>query len=91
MASSGSKLNPSLDVQTYELSEDGLKLKTPFAMMVAGPSQSGKSEFLFNLVKLSKNDVCTADFTDIIYCQSNIHAPKNHLFFQKLLAELPQA
>ncbi len=84
-----STIDPLLSVQTYQLSEDGLKLKTPFAMLVAGPSQSGKSEFLLNLVKF-REDVCTSDFTRIIYCQANTYTHKNQIFFQKLQAEFPQ-
>lgn len=88
-SSSSSTINPSLPVQTVTLGEDGLKLKTPFAMMIAGPSQSGKSEFMFNLVKF-RHDVCTGDFSRIIYCQANSYAHKNQKFFQKLQAEFPQ-
>ncbi len=85
-----SVINPSLPVQTVTLGEDGLKLKTPFAMMIAGPSQSGKSEFMLNLVKF-RDDICTGNFSRIIYCQANSYAHKNQKFFQKLQAEFPQA
>lgn len=85
-----SLIDPTLAVQKVTLGDEGLKLKTPFAMMITGPSQSGKSEFMLNLVKFRK-DVCTSDFTRIIYCQSNSYAHKNQLFYQKLQKEFPQA
>jgi hypothetical protein len=83
-------INPTLSVQSVTLGNEELKLKTPFAMMIAGPSQSGKSEFMLNLVKF-REDVCTTNFTRIIYCQANSYAHKNQVFFHKLQAEFPQA
>lgn len=85
-----SSIDPTLAVQEIKITEDGLKLKTPFAMMISGPSQSGKSQFMLELVRY-REDVCTSNFTRIIYCQANSFSPKNKIFFQKLQAEFPQA
>ena len=73
-------------VQKIELTEDGLKLKTPFSMTISGPSQCGKSEFIFNLVKF-RADIVTCDFKRIIYSQSNIFSVKNQQFIARLKEE----
>lgn len=83
-------IDPTLAVQEVIMTEDGLKMKTPFAMMISGPSQSGKSEFMLQLVKF-REDVFTSKFTRIIYCQANSFSPKNKIFFQKLQTQFPQA
>lgn len=69
-------VDPKLTVQKLTLDHDALKLKCPFGMCVSGPSQSGKSEFLFNLVKY-RNDLFTTHFERIIYCQANSFSSKN--------------
>ncbi len=82
-------VDPTLTAQEVRINEDGLKFITPFSMMIAGPSQSGKSEFIWNLIKF-REDVCMSNFTRIIYCQANIHSPKNKLFFERLQNEFPK-
>jgi len=59
-------------------------------MLVAGPSQSGKSHFLLNLVKF-REQLFTANFSRVIYCQKNIHTEKNKAFFAHLQELFPQA
>lgn len=87
MASSA--IDPTLDVQEVTLTEDDLKIASPFAMMIAGPSQSGKSELIFQLVKF-RADVFSSDFCRIVYCNSNTYSPKNKRFIQRLQEEFPQ-
>ena len=70
------KIDLKAPIQKVLLSKDGIKLKAPFSMTISGPSQSGKSEFIFNLVKF-RADVITADYKRIIYCQSNCYSVKN--------------
>jgi hypothetical protein len=55
-------------------------------MTISGPSQCGKSEFIFNLIKF-RADVVTSDFKRIIYCQSNCFSVKNLEFFDRLKKE----
>lgn len=45
---------------------DSLKLITPFSMIVAGPSQSGKSEFLYTLLS-HLNSCIDAKFDNIVF------------------------
>lgn len=78
-----SKINPKLTVQELKISENGLKLKCPFAMTCSGPSQVGKSFFIANIVKY-RNIICTEKFERIIYCNSNCHSHKNQLFIKTL-------
>jgi hypothetical protein len=80
------KIDLKAPVQKITLTEDGTKLKAPFTMTISGPSQCGKSEFIFNLIKF-RNDVVTADFKRIIYCQSNCFSAKNLQFFDRLKKE----
>jgi hypothetical protein len=81
-----SKIDLKAPVQKITLTADGTKLKAPFCMTISGPSQCGKSEFIFNLIKF-RADVVTANFKRIIYCQSNCYSAKNLQFFDRLKAE----
>lgn len=80
------KIDPNLKVQQVHVSTNDLKLKTPFGMLISGPSQSGKSEFLYNLVKF-RDDIFDNKFQRIIYCQANSTSIKNQTFFQRLKQE----
>jgi len=82
------KLDLKAPVQKIRLNYDGIKLKAPFSMTISGPSQCGKSEFIFNLIKF-RNEIITADFKRIIYCQSNCYSVKNLIFFDRLKNEFP--
>jgi len=84
-----SKLDPKLTVQEVNITNDDLKLKVPFAMVVSGPSQSGKSHFLLQLVRY-RLLVCSQSFERIIYCQSNLYSHKNQSFIQELKKEFPK-
>jgi len=88
MAVALSNLDPKLLVQEVTLSDEDLKLKCPFAMVISGPSQAGKSTMLLNIVKFRK-EICTQNFSRIIYCQSNSFSLKNQLFIKKLQKEFP--
>lgn len=76
-------IDPDETVQKVIIDDDTLKFKCPFGMTVSGSSQSGKSEFLFNLIKFRDN-MFTSQFSRIIYCQPNAFAPKNQEFFKRL-------
>ena len=80
------KIDLKAPVQKLKLNKDGTKLKAPFSMTISGPSQCGKSEFIFNLIKF-REDVVTAEFKRIIYCQSNCYSVKNLEFFERLKQE----
>jgi len=60
-----SKINPKLTAQEVYVTENDLKLKCPFSMVVAGPSQAGKSYFMYQIVFWRKY-VCTENFKRII-------------------------
>lgn len=80
------QIDPSLTVQKIDIENNDLKFKTPFGMLVSGPSQSGKSEFLFNFIKYRK-EMFTENFERIIYCQPNSFSTKNQTFFARLKNE----
>ena len=80
------KIDLKAPIQKIILNTDGTKLKAPFSMTISGPSQCGKSEFIFNLIKF-RADVVTSDFKRIIYCQSNYFSVKNLEFFDPLKKE----
>jgi hypothetical protein len=80
------KIDLKAPIQKIVLNNDGIKLKAPFSMTISGPSQCGKSEFIFNLIKF-RTDVVTSDFKRIIYCQSNCFSVKNLQFFDRLKKE----
>jgi hypothetical protein len=64
-----SKIDLKAPVQKITLTQDGTKLKAPFTMTISGPSQCGKSEFIFILIKF-RNDVVTVNFKRVIYVDS---------------------
>jgi len=57
-------------------------------MVVAGPSQAGKSHFMYQIVFWRKY-VCTENFKRIIYCQSNTYSHKNQSFIKQLQDQFP--
>jgi len=89
MASSNiDQIDPKLTAQEVNLTDDDLKFKCPFSMVVSGPSQAGKSFFIYQIVKFRLR-VCSQKFTRIIYCQSNNYSPKNQSFIKELQNEFP--
>lgn len=81
-------INPKLITQEVHISDDGLKLKCPFSMIISGPSQAGKSHFMYEIVKF-RNFICSQSFGRIIYCQSNSFSHKNQIFIKQLQEEFP--
>ena len=43
--------DPTLKVQEINLEPNAFKFKSPFALAISGPSQSGKSHFILNLLR----------------------------------------
>lgn len=60
-------INPSLLAQKVNLESDCFQIAQPFCLALAGSSSSGKSHFLFNLVKHRKH-LFAEPFHRIIYC-----------------------
>jgi hypothetical protein len=59
-------------------------------MSISGPSQVGKSEFMLKLVKY-RNELFTAKFSRIIYCQPESISHTQNSFFDTLCKEVPIA
>ena len=55
-------------------------------MIVAGPSMSGKSMFIFHLVKY-RNEIFTTQFHRLMYCIPPESQHQKQAFFEKLKAE----
>jgi len=83
-----SSINPKAVVQEINLTKDDLKFKIPFSMCISGPSQSGKSELIVQLIKY-RNLVFEANFERIIYCQPSKLAHRPNLIFEKLRELFP--
>ena len=69
-------VNPRALVQELKLDQDALKLQTPCAIAIVGPSMVGKTSFIIDLIK-NRHLMFTSDFHRIIYCvpASMIHRP----------------
>jgi hypothetical protein len=83
-------INPQMTVQKLTLEPDTLRFRVPFAMVVSGPSQGGKSEFILNLIKFREN-LFTSRFHRIIYCAPESESKKVKDFFQRIRNEFPTA
>ena len=53
--------------QTVAFSENDLKFQTPCSICVSGPSQSGKSHWILQLIE-NRNTLFSGDFYQLIYC-----------------------
>jgi hypothetical protein len=78
------------NVQKISLHPNFSKLECPFAMCISGPSQIGKSEFIFNLIK-NRSELFTATFHRIIYCQPEPLSRTKNVIFEKIKDEFPSA
>jgi hypothetical protein len=85
-----SSINPQNTVQKLTLEADTLRFRVPFAMVVSGPSQAGKSEFILNLIKYREN-LFTSRFHRIIYCAPEAESNKVKVFFDRIKKEFSNA
>lgn len=83
-------IDPTKLVQGVNVTDDDLRIQCPTSILVAGPSQSGKSHFLLNLVQY-RESIFSVNFARIIYCQSNVHSDKNRDMFAQIQAIFPHA
>ena len=83
-------INPHAVVQKVHLTKDGLKLKMPFSLMVSGPSQSGKSQWICKLIQ-HRAEVFEREFDQIIYCQPENLAHRPNEIFNTILHSFPKA
>ena len=84
------QINPRATVQKVKLDKDDLKLRTPFSMAVAGPSQCGKSRFIVKLIE-NRDSIFAGNFHRIIYCQPESLAHRPNPIFNQILASFPSA
>jgi hypothetical protein len=82
-------INPRATVQKLSLDEDSLRMQVPFAMSISGPQQSGKSEFILQLIQY-REKLFNSKFVRIIYCQPELLGHYNNDFFNRLKAFFPQ-
>jgi hypothetical protein len=81
-----SKVDPDLVVQTLDISDDDLKILTPASLLICGPSQAGKSEYIYKLIHFRK-DLFDCEFHRIIYCEPP--SGNTSMFFARLQKEFP--
>jgi hypothetical protein len=72
-------INPRATVQKISLDDNSLRMQVPFAMSVSGPQQSGKSEFILQLIE-NREKMFTSKFVRIIYCQPELLGHSNNEF-----------
>jgi hypothetical protein len=83
-------INPQALVQKVPLDENSLRMQVPFAMSISGPQQSGKSEFILQLIQ-HREKLFTSKFVRIIYCQPELLGHSNNEFFNRLKSFFPHA
>ena len=83
-------INPRAVVQRVRLEKDDLKIKVPFSMAVAGPSQCGKSRFIVKLIQ-NQDAVFAGTFHRIIYCQPESLAHRPNPIFKDIASIFPSA
>ena len=86
MISMGDPIDPDLLVQKVSLDPNTFRFKTPCSIVISGPSQAGKSTFMYSLVKF-RNDIFTTRFYRIIYCLPERKLIKKKDFIDKLKLE----
>jgi len=57
-------------------------------MMISGPTLSGKSTFLFNMIKYRK-EIMVTDYDRVIYCMPPENYQRKMDFVEKLRMEFP--
>lgn len=77
------QINPHSTVQVLDVDDDDFKFKTPFAMSITGPSQSGKSEFIVKLMQ-HKNLLFSVDFEKVFYFTPEALFVRHNEIFEKL-------
>ena len=79
-------INKDLSSQKLHVTQDFEKIILPCRMIVAGPTLSGKSEYILKLIKYRKN-IFNLEFTRILYCippqSTNIH----YAYIQRMTKE----
>jgi hypothetical protein len=90
MAMNFTKIDLKKNVQKVLVHPNFYKFECPFAMSISGPSQVGKSQFILNLIRF-RNELFTAKFTRIIYCQPESLSRARNDFFEKIKKEVPFA
>jgi hypothetical protein len=84
------EVNPRLTVQKVLIDDNALRMQVPFAMSISGPQQSGKSEFVLQLIE-HREKLFSSKFVRIIYCQSELLAHNNNGYFERLKTFFPNA
>jgi hypothetical protein len=83
------KVEVNLQSQELHFESDVNRLVHPFRMIIAGPSMSGKSHFMYLLVKF-RNDIFTTRFHRIMFCIPPESLHQKIPFFNKLKEEFPE-
>ncbi len=74
------KVNVNLTAQKVSVSKNAGKIATPSRMVIAGPSMTGKSQFILMLMK-NREIIYDANFSRIIYCipRNSMHLHQGYL------------
>jgi adenosyl cobinamide kinase/adenosyl cobinamide phosphate guanylyltransferase len=81
-------VKPEVQVQKFEFNSNVNRFMQPFRMMIAGPSQSGKSSFILELLK-HRNELFSTSFARIIYFVPSNNIDAHQEFIQKLKTVYP--
>jgi hypothetical protein len=82
--------DPTLKIQEVNLEPNAFKLKSPFALSISGPSMSGKSHFVLNLLQNHKT-MFDCIFQRVIYCQPSSFIHTSNVYFNNIKAIFPSA
>ena len=82
--------DPTLKVQEVLLEPNAFKFKSPFTLAISGPSMSGKSYFILNLLKNHKT-MFDCVYQRVIYCQPSSIIHTSNDYFNSIKAIYPFA
>lgn len=76
-------INKDSSAQKLSVSDNFCKIVLPCRMMISGPTMSGKSEFIMNLMKF-RDSVFDNSFNRILYCIPPLSTQHHYNFIQRL-------
>lgn len=82
--------DPTIKIQEINVEPDAFKFKCPFALSISGPSMSGKSYFILELLKNHKTMFNTS-FHRVIYCQPSSLIHRSNDYFNSIKNIFPSA
>lgn len=83
-------INPEAVVQSVDITDDDLKFQTPCAICISGPSQSGKSTLIVQLIE-NRDKMFNQKFDRLYYCQPPNLCLRSNPTFDQICKSFPTA